>query len=608
MLTIEPGVTVKANGQSVGMSIYGKLVAAGTETDRIVFTSLADDGVPGRWRNISVSKSGTAAPGEATFDWVIVRNGGYDCCGQSFQYGAIRLSSNSTASFDHSIISGNQHSGILASSGAAATVKRTLIESNAHGISVVSGRLDVSNGTLIRDNASEGIYFSLTSSTPAQPSTVMDSDIVANGRYGIYSLPTSLTSDRFPRGSRNNIYANAGSLPSYPDRQLQVGEDRSAIDWTENFWGSNVDLQANAAGCVFSPPYALSYLAYSWSTNNPPDGPISRRQYYHDNPFPQPDVVCYYDAVDASDFSATYISHGGDGPPDDYFAALASQFAPILLYDSGEQFHVLSPGALTDFFADDDQLASSNSLKDSSGEFAVANPFFWDFSGYAFDELDLDALGPSYATNEPNPSRRAGTDAAGTDFVSARGNHDDSFYDDDARTMEGRTGYPYKVYGRAVTHSDGKLWLQYWFFYYFNPDPVAPVLGNVHEGDWEMVQVGLMPDLTPEEAVYAQHESGQRCDWDSVHKEGGRPVVYVAEHSHASYFGTDPPVSYDHADGLGGGLQSPDLQMITDAEPAWVGWPGRWGDSDSGSPPGPRFQPDSKWSDPSAWAATTSGC
>lgn len=84
----------------------------------------------------------------------------------------------------------------------------------------------------------------------------------------------------------------------------------------------------------------------------------------------------------------------------------------------------------------------------------------------------------------------------------------------------------------------------------------------------------------------------------------------VAESSHASYFGPDripASHSYDHADGLGGTLYLPDVEQIRSASPAWVEWPGRWGDPES-SPPGPRFQPGEKWRNPSNWALAASEC
>jgi hypothetical protein len=305
----------------------------------------------------------------------------------------------------------------------------------------------------------------------------------------------------------------------------------------------------------------------------------------------------------------------GDGAPRDVYLKLDTidydplleEHVPILRYDNEEDFQVLSPAAMTDFYAGS-LFDASNSLKDGDGEFAVANPAFASSSSYSLDQLNLDYIRQTYPMGEPPASPRSFTPAEQDDFLSARGDDDDGLYDDDAREMESRTGYPYQVYGRVAHGNDGKLWLQYWFFYYFNPDPFG-IVGPVHEGDWEMIQVGLDSELTPDVAVYAQHGGGQQCDWADVQQVGDNPVVYVAESSHASYFGPDRiPLSefFDDADGLGEELLSPNLEQIHAEDPGWVAWPGTWGDSDD-SPEGPRFQ-GTKWDDPSDWADGLDEC
>jgi hypothetical protein len=98
------------------------------------------------------------------------------------------------------------------------------------------------------------------------------------------------------------------------------------------------------------------------------------------------------------------------------------------------------------------------------------------------------------------------------------------------------------VYGRAV-HTDTRIVLQYWLFYYDNPLllPPTPVgtFWQSHEGDWEVVNVVLGPDEQPLEAAYSQHCSGQRKAWASVEKSPAgstHSVAYVALGSHANHF------------------------------------------------------------------------
>ena len=77
-----------------------------------------------------------------------------------------------------------------------------------------------------------------------------------------------------------------------------------------------------------------------------------------------------------------------------------------------------------------------------------------------------------------------------------------------------------------------------------------------HAGDWELVQFRVDAAGRPVEAVYAQHSGAERCGWREVERRGGRPVVYAAHGSHASYLhaGTRDrmwPDPNDEADGRG---------------------------------------------------------
>jgi hypothetical protein len=105
----------------------------------------------------------------------------------------------------------------------------------------------------------------------------------------------------------------------------------------------------------------------------------------------------------------------------------------------------------------------------------------------------------------------------------------------------------------------------------------------------------------------AQHGYGERCLWSRVEKvDSQRPVVYVADGSHASYFWAndahpvyrswdDPdPDAEDAADGGRAGF-APELITISDST-RWIQWPGHWGASGGHSPRGPAFQ--AKWGDP----------
>ena len=116
-----------------------------------------------------------------------------------------------------------------------------------------------------------------------------------------------------------------------------------------------------------------------------------------------------------------------------------------------------------------------------------------------------------------------------------------------------------------------------------------------------MIQLRIGAGDTPDVVTYAQHTNGERCEWADVEKEAGAegpaPVVYSARGSHASYFRrgiyTQAPIVPDHND-AGGPRVRPNMNPIEDGDPAWVAWPGRWGNTKAvlgpigaDSPPGP---------------------
>jgi hypothetical protein len=146
-----------------------------------------------------------------------------------------------------------------------------------------------------------------------------------------------------------------------------------------------------------------------------------------------------------------------------------------------------------------------------------------------------------------------------------------------AARFQDDSAYAERVYGRVV--QGRRTWLQYWFFYYYNPHALLGIAR--HEGDWEMVQVGLSDEGEPEVATFAQHTFGQALLWDDVLQhpppDGPRPVVFVAPLSNASYPepGTFPYLGgIDHPSEAGEPV-TPVLEEFGD----WVDWPGLWGGS-----------------------------
>ncbi len=275
-------------------------------------------------------------------------------------------------------------------------------------------------------------------------------------------------------------------------------------------------------------------------------------------------------------------------------ADLLDRYSPYVRYDSMESFAATSPATMTDCapagFPHGNALCQKNEKV-----LASVNPKDG-ASKLSLDFLRADKYADA-AETKVNPDDYI--DAVGKNYVEA------------SREMHTRPGYANHVYGHAKKDEKGSLWLQYWFFYYYND---KAFLGfGLHEGDWEMVQLRLGADGTPDVATYAQHSHGERAEWKDVETEEGPegpvPVVYSSRGSHAAYFRrgvyTQAPIVPDQND-AGGPLVRPELNVIENKEPAWVAWPGRWGNSKalvgpigSNSPDGPRFH--GSWRDPLAF-------
>ena len=173
------------------------------------------------------------------------------------------------------------------------------------------------------------------------------------------------------------------------------------------------------------------------------------------------------------------------------------------------------------------------------------------------------------------------------------------------------------AYGHAVQDRVGRVWLQYWLFSTDNLQDRGVVRSGRHEGDWELVQVGLDATRRPATLTLAQHSWAEGCAWG---RRGARAVIFVAHGSHASY--ATPAVHErpwpdpdDEARGDGRRVV-PHLEPIGEGKPAWVAWPGLWGGSqaawwnpaENGSPRGPAFQSAGQWGDPAGFHAAARAC
>jgi hypothetical protein len=148
-----------------------------------------------------------------------------------------------------------------------------------------------------------------------------------------------------------------------------------------------------------------------------------------------------------------------------------------------------------------------------------------------------------------------------------------------------------------------------WFWLYYNPKNLFGF--GKHEGDWEMIQIGLDQRGAPEIATYAQHDSGEGRRWSAGEmefspKDPRRPVAYIAPLSHATYFEAGPHPYFLGIDHLfAGGPAAAELPLVPMGP--WAGWRGRWGNTErtvggriGNGPRSPGWQGE-KWRQPDAW-------
>jgi hypothetical protein len=166
----------------------------------------------------------------------------------------------------------------------------------------------------------------------------------------------------------------------------------------------------------------------------------------------------------------------------------------------------------------------------------------------------------------------------------------------------------------------GRLALQYWLFYAYND------WNNLHEGDWEMIQLvfdaaDASEALTrdPVEVAYSQHEGAERADWGDEKLElvdGTRPVVHPAAGSHANFYdealflGSSAEQGVGCDDTRGPTRELRPAVMTIPSEPAaaaaafpWITFEGRWGELQPAFYNGPTGPNDKlQWTEPIAWS------
>ena len=178
------------------------------------------------------------------------------------------------------------------------------------------------------------------------------------------------------------------------------------------------------------------------------------------------------------------------------------------------------------------------------------------------------------------------------------------------------------VYAHVASEAarPGRLALQYWLFYVYND------WNNLHEGDWEMIQLLFDADNArqalagrPTAIGYSQHEGAEEAGWgaDKLELIGGtHPAVYPAAGSHANFFGdglflgssADQGVGCDNTTGPHIDVRPAVATIPSDPAEArsefpWIGFQGRWGElrpAFYNGPTGPNLK--TQWTEPIRWS------
>ena len=178
------------------------------------------------------------------------------------------------------------------------------------------------------------------------------------------------------------------------------------------------------------------------------------------------------------------------------------------------------------------------------------------------------------------------------------------------------------VYAHVASEAarPGRLALQYWLFYVYND------WNNLHEGDWEMIQLLFDADNARQALVgrptaigYSQHEGAEEAGWgaDKLELIGGtHPAVYPAAGSHANFFGdglflgssADQGVGCDNTTGPHVDVRPAVATIPSDPAEArsefpWIGFQGRWGElrpAFYNGPTGPNLK--TQWTEPIRWS------
>ncbi|MDR8390923.1 right-handed parallel beta-helix repeat-containing protein, partial [Aliifodinibius sp. S!AR15-10] len=189
-LTIEPGVTVQMDS-GVSLLVEGALVADGTATDNILFTSSTGTPAAGDWQTIRFSNTSNVG---SVIDFVVFEYGGSGSGGSLVSY--------TTGAFGFDITNSEFRF------------------SNAHGIDLRASSPLIQNSTF-RDNGGFGIFSDLALNYQVETSTIVRN---AQGGIRVPINATPIITESVIDTNSTGILIDNGAIPEITDNDIRANE------------------------------------------------------------------------------------------------------------------------------------------------------------------------------------------------------------------------------------------------------------------------------------------------------------------------------------------------------------------------------------------------
>lgn len=267
--------------------VQGELRVDGQSGSNVLFTSQNDtaEDRASAWDGIRIDSQGSAYIRHA-----VIRHAGLPVPVDLLPEFSAALSIRTPCAVQliDSTVSDSRTTGVFVD-GPAPVVPRLLnvkvINNAAHGLLVYQAAVDLRN-SLLRGNGRDGLRNVHTFAYQGARTTVLDSDLMNNGAYGVYLMSdAAVPAQSQSLGHRNNIVDNGeGQIGVWYAYYLKSGKllddagaEESLIDWTGNYFGDIVF--ENQCPWSTAPRYApRGYLSFELQTDfcsEPPDGPVS---------------------------------------------------------------------------------------------------------------------------------------------------------------------------------------------------------------------------------------------------------------------------------------------------------------------------------------------